>query len=107
MLKLFHLWPVGTSLNWILSLLGTTPLVFTAYFINKETGCQFYPKVLSCVSSIQHNERCEGHFHTEQEPKAAEKSAGIAMVIRTLHFLTVLCSLPQTLQCLFCLVSVN
>lgn len=104
---MFHLWPVGTSLNWNLSLLGTIPLFFTAYFTNKGTGCQFYPKVLSSVLSIQHNERCEGHFHTEREPKAVGNSAGIAMAIRTLHFLRVLCSLPQTLQCLFCLASVN
>lgn len=104
---MFHLWPVGTSLNWILNLLCTTPLVFTAYFTNKETGCQFYPKVLSSISSIQHNQRCAGHCHIKWESKAAENSAGIFMVIHTLHFLTVLCSLPRTLQCLFCLVSVN
>lgn len=60
-----------------------------------------------CTSSIQRIEKVWRKLSHSARAWAAENSVGIAAVIRTLHFLTALCSLPRTLQCLFCLVSVN
>lgn len=49
--------PAGTSVNWTLSLWGTSLLVLTASFTDKETGSQLHPEVPPCTSGTQGSDK--------------------------------------------------
>ena len=85
--------------------LGHYPTSFDSFLYKRGN----WIPVLSqdCTSSMQRSEKVWRKLSYNARAWAAENSVAIAAVIRTLHFLTALCSLPRTLQCLFCLVSVN
>ena len=99
----YHSWPTLSGqwepLNWTLSLWGTTLLVLTASFTDKETGSQLYPQVPPCTSDIQRGEKvCSALFRS---------ASASGLGVRTLRSPAGLCSPPRSRQCRSGLVSVN